>query len=144
MILLIDNYDSFTYNLYQYMGIFTPDIKVVRNDKITMQESRLRIPRKSFFRRDLRTRKRRESVWTWSENIRAGNRSSASAWDTSALVRHSGGRFPMPKSCFMESSRWSRMTGAASYRNQLTGQSGAVSLACGAEGRSSGLSEDTG
>ena len=38
MILLIDNYDSFTYNLYQYMGIFTEDIKVVRNDKITLQE----------------------------------------------------------------------------------------------------------
>lgn len=34
MILLIDNYDSFTYNLYQYLGIFTSDIKVVRNDKI--------------------------------------------------------------------------------------------------------------
>ena len=33
MILLIDNYDSFTYNLYQYMGIFEKDIKVVRNDK---------------------------------------------------------------------------------------------------------------
>ena len=38
MILLIDNYDSFTYNLYQYMGIFTSDIKVVRNDKITIEE----------------------------------------------------------------------------------------------------------
>lgn len=38
MILLIDNYDSFTYNLYQYMGIFNPDIKVVRNDKITIDE----------------------------------------------------------------------------------------------------------
>ena len=38
MILLIDNYDSFTYNLYQYMGIFAPDIKVVRNDKVTLQE----------------------------------------------------------------------------------------------------------
>lgn len=38
MILLIDNYDSFTYNLYQYMGIFEPDIMVVRNDKITIQE----------------------------------------------------------------------------------------------------------
>lgn len=38
MILLIDNYDSFTYNLYQYMGIFTEDIQVVRNDKITIEE----------------------------------------------------------------------------------------------------------
>lgn len=38
MILLIDNYDSFTYNLYQYFGIFTKDIRVVRNDKITIEE----------------------------------------------------------------------------------------------------------
>ncbi len=38
MILLIDNYDSFTFNLYQYIGIFADDIKVVRNDKITMEE----------------------------------------------------------------------------------------------------------
>ena len=35
MILRIDNYDSFTYNLYQYIGVFCDDIKVVRNDKIT-------------------------------------------------------------------------------------------------------------
>lgn len=38
MILLIDNYDSFTYNLYQFIGIFNSDIKVVRNDKITIDE----------------------------------------------------------------------------------------------------------
>lgn len=38
MILLIDNYDSFTYNLYQYIGTFEPDIKVVRNDKVTAQQ----------------------------------------------------------------------------------------------------------
>ena len=38
MILLIDNYDSFTYNLYQYIGIFNSDIRVVRNDKITIDE----------------------------------------------------------------------------------------------------------
>ena len=38
MILLIDNYDSFTYNLYQFIGIFNSDIKVVRNDKITIEE----------------------------------------------------------------------------------------------------------
>ncbi len=38
MILMIDNYDSFTYNLYQYVGIFTPEIKVVRNDELTVEE----------------------------------------------------------------------------------------------------------
>ena len=38
MILLIDNYDSFTFNLYQYIGIFADDIQVVRNDKITIDE----------------------------------------------------------------------------------------------------------
>ena len=40
MILLIDNYDSFTFNLYQYIGIFADDIRVVRNDKITIGEIR--------------------------------------------------------------------------------------------------------
>ena len=38
MILMIDNYDSFTYNLYQYVGIFTPNIRVVRNDELTVEE----------------------------------------------------------------------------------------------------------
>ncbi|MGL5616166.1 MAG: anthranilate synthase component II [Sarcina sp.] len=38
MILLIDNYDSFVYNLYQYIGEFTEDIKIFRNDEITLEE----------------------------------------------------------------------------------------------------------
>ncbi len=38
MILLIDNYDSFTYNLYQYIGELYADIQVVRNDEITIAE----------------------------------------------------------------------------------------------------------
>ncbi|MEE0934997.1 MAG: aminodeoxychorismate/anthranilate synthase component II [Methanobrevibacter sp.] len=38
MILLIDNYDSFSYNLYQLIGEVNQDIKVVRNDKITIEE----------------------------------------------------------------------------------------------------------
>jgi len=38
MILIIDNYDSFTYNLVQYIGEMEPEIKVFRNDKITLDE----------------------------------------------------------------------------------------------------------
>lgn len=38
MILMIDNYDSFTYNLYQYIGSLNEDIQVIRNDKITVRE----------------------------------------------------------------------------------------------------------
>jgi anthranilate synthase/aminodeoxychorismate synthase-like glutamine amidotransferase len=38
MILIIDNYDSFTYNLYQYLGELGADMHVVRNDKATVEE----------------------------------------------------------------------------------------------------------
>ena len=57
-VLLVDNYDSFTYNLYQYLGELGADVKVIRNDalsvdaalalepeRIVMQKSRL--PRRS-------------------------------------------------------------------------------------------------
>ncbi len=38
MILMIDNYDSFTYNLYQAIGVLYPHIEVKRNDEITLDE----------------------------------------------------------------------------------------------------------
>tara|TARA_B100000686_G_scaffold350221_1_gene445575 strand:- start:828 stop:1283 length:456 start_codon:yes stop_codon:yes gene_type:complete len=38
MILLIDNYDSFTFNIYHYLGELNTKLKVVRNDKITISE----------------------------------------------------------------------------------------------------------
>ncbi|HYX38858.1 MAG: aminodeoxychorismate/anthranilate synthase component II [Pseudobdellovibrionaceae bacterium] len=38
MILLIDNYDSFTYNIYQYLGCLGAKVKVVRNDAITVKD----------------------------------------------------------------------------------------------------------
>ncbi len=40
MILMIDNYDSFTYNLVQYLGELGENLKVYRNDKITVKEIR--------------------------------------------------------------------------------------------------------
>lgn len=40
MILLIDNYDSFSYNLVQLAGSINPDIKVIRNDELTVEEIR--------------------------------------------------------------------------------------------------------
>lgn len=38
MIVLIDNYDSFSYNLYQLIGAEYPDIRVIRNDECTVEE----------------------------------------------------------------------------------------------------------
>jgi anthranilate synthase component II len=46
MILLIDNYDSFTYNLYQYMGLFNTDILVKRNDEISVADIKKLNPEK--------------------------------------------------------------------------------------------------
>lgn len=46
MILLIDNYDSFSYNLYQMAGSFNPDIRVIRNDQRTLSEIELLKPEK--------------------------------------------------------------------------------------------------
>ncbi|MGB7032137.1 MAG: aminodeoxychorismate/anthranilate synthase component II [Syntrophobacteria bacterium] len=38
MILMIDNYDSFTYNLVQYLGVLGAEVEVRRNDKVTLDE----------------------------------------------------------------------------------------------------------
>ena len=38
MVILIDNYDSFSYNLYQLIGMINPDICVIRNDEFTAEE----------------------------------------------------------------------------------------------------------
>lgn len=46
MILMIDNYDSFTYNVVQYLGELKADVKVVRNDEITLDEIEALAPEK--------------------------------------------------------------------------------------------------
>ena len=46
MILIIDNYDSFTYNLVQYIGFINQDLKVYRNDEISQEKIRKLKPKK--------------------------------------------------------------------------------------------------
>ncbi|MDA8064843.1 MAG: aminodeoxychorismate/anthranilate synthase component II [Thermaerobacter sp.] len=46
MILVIDNYDSFTYNLVQYLGELGAQVQVVRNDAVTVEEVERRAPRR--------------------------------------------------------------------------------------------------
>jgi anthranilate synthase/aminodeoxychorismate synthase-like glutamine amidotransferase len=46
MILLIDNYDSFTYNLYQYLCELGADVEVVRNDQVTIEDIEVMAPEK--------------------------------------------------------------------------------------------------
>ena len=46
MVLLIDNYDSFSYNLYQLVGSIDPDVKVIRNDELTLPEIEALHPRR--------------------------------------------------------------------------------------------------
>jgi para-aminobenzoate synthetase component II len=45
MILVIDNYDSFTYNLVQYLGELGAEVEVVRNDQIALEQVEARRPR---------------------------------------------------------------------------------------------------
>ena len=46
MILLIDNYDSFSFNLYQMIGTLHPQIRVIRNDEMTVEEMEQLAPEK--------------------------------------------------------------------------------------------------
>ena len=46
MLLMIDNYDSFTYNLVQYLGELGEDVRVVRNDALSVEEIRRLAPTK--------------------------------------------------------------------------------------------------
>ena len=46
MIILIDNYDSFTYNLFQYFSELGAEVKVARNDEISLDDAVELCPKK--------------------------------------------------------------------------------------------------
>ena len=69
MILLIDNYDSFSYNLFQLVGEVDCDILVYRNDKITLDEIEKLNPDAIVLSRVRENLKTLESAWIWLDNF---------------------------------------------------------------------------
>ncbi len=97
MILLIDNYDSFTYNVCQGIGELYENIVVVRNDEITVEELAQREIEALIISpgpdiRNLRVFQRRQSG-ILQEKFRC----LGSVWDTRPSVRYSGLRRFVPK-----------------------------------------------
>lgn len=87
MILIIDNYDSFTFNLYQLIGEINSDIKVVRNDKLTIEDIRAMQPDHIIISPVRVIQSRRVFVWMLSASLPVSSRFWASAWGIRRLVR---------------------------------------------------------
>ncbi len=93
MILMIDNYDSFTYNLVQYLGEMGEELQVYRNDKITIDEIEELKPDRIVISPGPCTPKEAGiSVETITSASRARCRSSASAWAIRASDTRSAAR----------------------------------------------------
>lgn len=63
MTLLIDNYDSFSYNLYQLVGELDPGIRVIRNDELTIEEIRALHPARIILSPGPADRRMQASRW---------------------------------------------------------------------------------
>ena len=79
MILLLDNYDSFTYNLYQYLCELGAEIEVVRNDQATVEDIDAMGPQKIV--------------------VSPGPRTPKDAGISVALIKHFAGRLPLLGVC---------------------------------------------
>jgi len=96
MIVLIDNYDSFTYNLYQLLGQFDPDITPVRNDEKNVEEIAAMNPDHIIISPGPG---RPADAGICEQAIsREKYRSSASAWAIRPCVKPTVVRLPTPKS----------------------------------------------
>lgn len=105
MILLIDNYDSFTYNLYQFIGTFNNDIKVVRNDKITIEEIEDLNPESIVISPGPKSPKEAGICLETIRHFAERSRCLESVWDISVSEKHLAQRFLMQRKSVMENSR---------------------------------------
>jgi len=79
MLLLVDNYDSFTYNLFQYLSELGEEVMVVRNDKVTLEEIAETRPRRIV--------------------ISPGPSTPLHAGISNEVIRHFGSRLPVLGVC---------------------------------------------
>jgi anthranilate/para-aminobenzoate synthase component II len=87
MILLIDNYDSFSYNLVQLVGTIAPDIRVIRNDEMTVEQIEQLAPTHIIVSPGPGRPFRQVSVKRLSNILTAKYRSLAYVWDIRQSVR---------------------------------------------------------
>ena len=99
MFLLIDNYDSFVYNLYQLVGSFVPDVTVVRNDALTADEVEALAP---------------EAIL-----LSPGPGRPEDAGGCPALVRHFAGKIPIFGVCLGMQVICTALGGRVSYAKTL-------------------------
>lgn len=90
MILLIDNYDSFSYNLYQLIGTVNPDIKVIRNDEMTVDAVEQLQPELIVIHRDPENHRKPVSVKRWCTGLQEKSPSSGYVWGIRPYAKHSG------------------------------------------------------
>lgn len=99
MILLIDNYDSFSYNLYQLIGSIEPDIRVIRNDACTVEEI--------------------ESMNPAAIVLSPGPGKPADAGICISVIRHFAGRIPILGVCLGHQAICEAFGGTVSYAKEL-------------------------
>lgn len=98
MIVLIDNYDSFSYNLYQLIGMLRPDIRVVRNDELTVPQVRDLKPSHIILSPDRDTRAMRASACRLRRNLANIPKCWVCAWGIRLSARRSGRLYPTQSS----------------------------------------------
>ena len=99
MILLIDNYDSFTYNLYQYLCELGAEVEVVRNDQITIEDIEVMAPEKIV--------------------ISPGPCTPKEAGISVPVVKHFAGKMPILGVCLGEQAIGEAFGGTVAYAGEI-------------------------
>lgn len=99
MVLLIDNYDSFSYNLYQLIGMLQPDIRVIRNDELTTDEIEALAPEHII--------------------LSPGPGRPADAGICESVIAHFKGRIPILGVCLGHQAIWEAFGGTIGYAKRL-------------------------